>query len=119
MKVCPALVVAASLHDLGTVAFYRSDLVKAEDYFRQGLAIRERLAPGGLDVAASFTGLGTVANYRGDQIPHLRIRDCEPYTLLARASVRDGTSREGHAVWERLRARHQRYGKSLAALRSG
>ena len=51
---------------MGKLANVRGELVKAEEYFRQGLAISERLAPSRLDVAANLNGLGNVADSRGD-----------------------------------------------------
>jgi CHAT domain-containing protein/Tfp pilus assembly protein PilF len=44
----------------------RGDLAEAEVRFRQSLAIREKLAPDGLDVAESLNNLGNVADERGD-----------------------------------------------------
>lgn len=40
--------------------------MKAEEYFRRSLDIREKLVPGSLYVAESFNNLGSVANQRGN-----------------------------------------------------
>ena len=49
-----ASIVAASLNNLGNVAWNRGDLATAEAYHKRALAIREKLAPDSLDVASSL-----------------------------------------------------------------
>jgi CHAT domain-containing protein/Tfp pilus assembly protein PilF len=58
--------VAATLHNLGNVAWERGDLDGAQRYYQQALAIQERLAPNSLQVAATLNNLGAVALGRGD-----------------------------------------------------
>ncbi len=53
---------------MGTVSRIRGNLAKAEEYHRQALEIRQKLAPGSLDVAHSFNGLGIDARRRGDLV---------------------------------------------------
>lgn len=52
------LALAEGLTGLGRVAQSRDDRAKAEDYYRQALAIRERVAPGSLAVASSLNDIG-------------------------------------------------------------
>jgi CHAT domain-containing protein len=44
----------------------RTDRARAEECYRQALAIEERLAPDGLAFASSLSGLGALAELRGD-----------------------------------------------------
>ena len=53
------------LAGLGKVAADRDERAKAEDYYRQALAIREQEAPGSLAVASSFNDIGVVASDAG------------------------------------------------------
>ncbi|MGO8731187.1 MAG: CHAT domain-containing protein [Terriglobia bacterium] len=46
----------------------RGDLVKADEYFHQALAIVEKLAPGRLKMATILNNLGDVARDRGDLV---------------------------------------------------
>ena len=52
---------AHTIHDQGTIAFYRGDLVGAQDFFCRALALREQIAPDSLDAAASLNNLGLTA----------------------------------------------------------
>ncbi|MCH9650081.1 MAG: CHAT domain-containing protein [Deltaproteobacteria bacterium] len=61
-----SLGVAISLNNLGTVAWFRSDLEQAAEHYKRSLGIREQLAPGSLQVAGSLNNLGIVARSRGD-----------------------------------------------------
>ena len=56
---------AINQFNLGRAALERWDLIKAEEYFRNALAIQEKLAPGSLAVARSLNGLGAVAEREG------------------------------------------------------
>jgi CHAT domain-containing protein/Tfp pilus assembly protein PilF len=58
--------VATSLNNLGLIAWQRGDLAQAEDYQLKALAIREKLAPGGIQVAMSMDNLMLVALETGD-----------------------------------------------------
>jgi CHAT domain-containing protein/Tfp pilus assembly protein PilF len=60
------LTLAKSLNDLGVEALKHDDLRKAEEYHRQALQIRLRLAPDSLDLADTFNGLGKIAENQGD-----------------------------------------------------
>src|SRR5262249_26509690 len=57
---------AVDLDNLGDLDRSRGELSRAEDYYLQGLRIRERLAAGSLAFAASFNNLGGIAYERGD-----------------------------------------------------
>jgi Tfp pilus assembly protein PilF len=61
-----SLEMASTLHNLGSVAYSRGDLARAEQYYQQALAIREKLAPNSLQVATTLHNLGVVASNRGD-----------------------------------------------------
>jgi CHAT domain-containing protein/Tfp pilus assembly protein PilF len=56
----------ATLDDLGTAAMQHGELDRAEQYYRQALALRQKLAADSLDVAASLMNLAAVARQRGD-----------------------------------------------------
>ncbi|HKX26063.1 MAG TPA: tetratricopeptide repeat protein [Blastocatellia bacterium] len=58
--------VAGDLNNLGSIAFYRTNLQGAQDYYRRALAIGERLAPDSLVAAASLNGLGNITSRHGD-----------------------------------------------------
>lgn len=53
---------ALDLENLGRVTDERGDLSKAQEYFKQSLEIRKKLAPGGLAMAASLNGLAKIAD---------------------------------------------------------
>jgi CHAT domain-containing protein len=59
------LLAAALLTDLGVVAEAQGDLRNAEERYRQGLDIRQRLAPLSMEVAESLTYLGVLADEFG------------------------------------------------------
>jgi len=61
-----SLELAQSLNDLGVEAQKHDELRKAEEYHRQALKIRLRLAPDSLDLADTFNNLGIVAERQGD-----------------------------------------------------
>jgi CHAT domain-containing protein len=54
------------MNNLAHVAYWRGNLVRAEELFRCALVGFESLAPEGFGVAAAWTNLGNVARDRGD-----------------------------------------------------
>lgn len=67
-EVTEATKAAEALESQGDKALGTDDFVAAEDLFRQALAIRETLAPDGLEVAALLSSLGSAVSGRGDLI---------------------------------------------------
>ncbi len=61
-----ALGLAETLNQHGVVAWRRSDLDSADEFFQRALEIRQELAPNSLGVAQSLNGLGSVALRRGE-----------------------------------------------------
>ncbi|HVR27504.1 MAG TPA: tetratricopeptide repeat protein [Candidatus Polarisedimenticolia bacterium] len=86
---------ARNLNSLGVAAWERGDLVKAEEYHRQALEIRQRLAPGSLDLAESYNHLGDVEQELG----HLATAEKYENNALA---IREGLAPDSLAVAETL-----------------
>jgi CHAT domain-containing protein/Tfp pilus assembly protein PilF len=57
---------ARSLNDLGVVALRSGEVSKSDDYFRQSLAIKEKIIPDSSDMASTVNNIGAVAWQRGD-----------------------------------------------------
>jgi len=57
---------ARALENLGARARTSGNPAKAEEYSRQALAIRQKLAPGSVDVAFSLDNLGNISEDRGN-----------------------------------------------------
>ncbi|HLK56779.1 MAG TPA: CHAT domain-containing protein [Chthonomonadaceae bacterium] len=61
-----ALWLAASLHNLGRIAYDRRNPSLALDYYHRALEIRERLAPDSLELANTLNNMGLIAYHGGD-----------------------------------------------------
>ncbi len=90
-----SLDLARNFNSLGVAAWERGDPAKAEEYHRQALEIRQRLAPGSLELAESYNHLGDAEQELG----HLAAAEKYEHEAL---SIREKLSPNSLAVAETL-----------------